>query len=51
MMSRYKYFDGVDVVVLEMPWEDHSGNIPPPIIEFYVTQYRITRKFVYVGPE
>ncbi len=50
-MTRERYSDGVDTIVLEMPWGDHTGNIPPPYISVYVSQYRVTREFLYVGPE
>ena len=39
------YRDGDDVeILLVVPWEDHSGWIPPPTITFHPG-----RVFTYVG--
>jgi hypothetical protein len=44
---QYTSHDGTTVVV-ECPWGAHSGNIPPPIIEFHGSPMG---PFVYQGTE
>lgn len=54
-MIRLKYHgtDGLEVteVILEVPWNSHSGNIPPPYIEFYTGPGSPRLVFMYVGEQ
>ncbi len=43
---RYRSHDGLEIV-LEVPWADHSGHIPPPVIEFTGSPL----VFIYQGDE